>query len=221
MKKIILLLIPLLAIILNGCDDFPKDANGTLKKAENKVLRVGVAAYDSASKVSTDVIDDEVKLVNLFAEQIHSQVTWVKGSQTDIIELLHNFDLDIGIGGFTSPSPLEKEVAFTHPYQSDVLKIGGAPNEKLPGKIKGQRVWVTNLIAASFVKKEGGIPILTDTLVNNKGLIAANETQLIKIGAQVSNITLKKDEHVFAIPKGENALLMKLEKFLEEHGKSK
>lgn len=221
MTKTFLLTIPLFALLTMSCGDFPKDAKHTLKNAENKILRVGISGYDSASKVSTNVIDHEIELVNLFAKEIHAEVSWVKGSQTNVIELLHNFELDMAIGGYTSPSPLEKEVAFTQPYKSETVKIGSPPNETIPDKINGQKVWVDNLLAASYVKKKGGIPVLTDSLRNNKGLLATTEQALIKVGAQVSDITLKKQEHVFAVPKGENAFLMKLEKFINKHDKSR
>ena len=214
-------LILFLLAVISACKPFPKDANKTLEKAQKKVLKVGLSGYDSTANASRRSVDFEIDLVEGFAKEINAKIEWVKGPQSEIAHLLHYNYLHMAIGGYTSPSPFEKEVSFTKPYMLKAYKVGAAGNQAIPEDIKNKRVMVHCHMAAFYVQKEGGIPVLSDSLRAGNYLIAASEEDLKKIKVRLSEITLHEEKFVIAVPKGENAFLMRLEKFLDVHGKVK
>ena len=68
--------------------------------------------------------------------------------------------------------------------------------------------------AAAFVREAGGNPVRVEDLSQVKGPVAAPAWQLEDLGFRVTEIELHRFHHVMAVPPGENAWLMDLERFL-------
>jgi polar amino acid transport system substrate-binding protein len=220
MKKFVFAFMPLL-VALNSCDQYPRDAKGTLNRVQGKVLKVGLSGYDSTANTSDRNVHLELHLIQSFAQQVHARVEWVRGPQSEIIKLLHNNHLDMAIGGYTSPSPFEKEVSFTKPYFTERVVIAVPSNQSAPESIKGKKVTVTNHMVASVVKKKGGIPEFLDSLSSGSNLTAAALENLSGSGLKPTALVLNEEKFVIAVPKGENAFLIKLEHFLDTYGQAK
>jgi polar amino acid transport system substrate-binding protein len=199
----------LLAVILlaYGCGEFPKDSSATLKGVRNDTLYAGIShniyfRQDSA-------------FVNHFAKKLNATVVWTYGDHHYLMGLLENNALDLAIGGFTVDSPYEKEAALSRPYRIKRFKAGH-PQKVTVKDIKGTRLRVTNKMMAAYVRKEGGIPVLTATLSDVLLPAIADEIELKEAGMYITDKELHKEEYVIAVKKGENAFLMEIEKFIHE-----
>lgn len=208
-------------LLCSSCRPFPRDPNNTLEEVKNKVLRVGLAHSDTSGRASSNPVSYEIKLVEEFARHLNARIEWVNGTQSDIIELLHHYQLHLAIGSYKKASPFKKDVAFSKPYLSEKIKVAAPVNSAVPQSIEGEKVLVSNHLAAYHVKEKGGIPVLVDSLMASTELVAASERDLTKLNVQHSGIVLHKQEFVIAAPKGENAFLIELEKFIDTYGKSK
>lgn len=104
----------------------PKDTDGSLARITDGVLRVGV----SENPPWTEVYDDgrvdgrEVDLVTGFAGAHAADVEWTPGAESELAMAMARGDLDVVVGGLTSDSPWEKEVALTRPYTEEVTPDG-------------------------------------------------------------------------------------------------
>jgi polar amino acid transport system substrate-binding protein len=206
-------------LLLSSCTSFPKDANNTLESVRGHVIRVGLSAYDSSEAASGRPATFEMYIINQFAREVNAKVQWVKGSQSEMIQLLEDQHLHLAIGGYKSPSPFEKVVSFSRPYLVAKIIVGAVGSAPLPETIKNKEVVVLNPVIGLYVKENGGKPVLKDTLTQGSYLIAGTEEELKKMHVQVSNIVLHEEKLIIALPKGENALLMQLEKCIDKYGR--
>ncbi len=208
-----------LTLFLGGCDRFPKDSRGTLEKVRNAILRVGLSSYDPAADASAEPVGNQINFVNQFAKELHAQVLWVRGSQEDITQLLSHYELHMAIGGYTPSSPFKKEVTLTKPYYKEKIMIAGF-GRPVPPKIREQQVLVNNRLVAFYVKQKGGIPVMTNNFeIQGNKLIAATEHALNKLDIQPDDKVLHELKYAVAVPMGENAFLIALEKFIDRYGK--
>lgn len=120
----VLLLVAVTAAACGG--PFPRDTDGSLNRLTGGTLRVGV----SENPPWTDVADDgevtgrEVDLVAGFAQAHDAEPEWTPGAESELVMAMKRGDLDVVIGGLTSDSPWEKEVALTRPYAEEVTPDG-------------------------------------------------------------------------------------------------
>jgi len=97
----------------------PRDADGTIERVQNGVLRVG-SAYNPPWVVAPDSIGGiEPRIVDGLARQLNASVRFVSGSETRLLESLHRRELSLVIGQFTDDSPWRGEGQFSKPYQED------------------------------------------------------------------------------------------------------
>lgn len=219
MRILFPVLVVTLVIFTGGCEGFPKDPNGTLEKARNNILKVGLTGYDAAADVPAEPVSGQITFVRQFAREINAKIRWVKGSQGDITELLSHHELHMAIGGFTPDSPFKNEITLSKPYFAEKIKIAGR-GRAVPGRIKNEQVIVKDYITAMYVREKGAIPVISSAFsAPGNVLIAARESELNKMGIQQDDRILHKLEYVVAIPMGENAFLIALEKFIDQYGK--
>ncbi|ARS34544.1 hypothetical protein CA264_03295 [Pontibacter actiniarum] len=206
-------------LLLVGCDNYPRDPEHTLENVKGHVLRVGVASngkWAQADGASPSGI--EVELVKGFAKELGAEIEWLPDAQSNILEKVEVHELDMAIGGFTKTSPWVKHLAFSQPHHTEKIKVGTLPSRTLPEEIEDLPVHVRrNSQAAVYVKKKEGQPVYVDQLQPGPYLVAATEEELQQLGLRVSDYTLHKEEYVVAIPKGENAFLMRLDKYIDKH----
>lgn len=121
--------VALLALILvvAGCGtSFPEDTDGSLDRITGGALRVGVSENPPWTEVADDggVTGREVDLVAAFAREQDATLEWTPGAESELITAMARGDLDVVVGGLTSDSPWEKEVALTRPYAVEVTPEG-------------------------------------------------------------------------------------------------
>lgn len=117
----------LLAALIAGCGGpFPRDTDGSLDRITGGVLRVGVSENPPWTQVYDDgrVAGREVDLLAGFAARHDADVEWTPGAESELVGAMVRGDLDVIVGGLTSDSPWESEVALTRPYADEVTPDG-------------------------------------------------------------------------------------------------
>ena len=114
-----LLLVAAATVLLGGCQgDFPADPQGTLDRARDGVLRVGVSENPPWTDVAPDgtVGGSEVELFTDYAETIDAEVEWVPAGENTLAAMMGEGRLDVVVGGLASDVPWTSEIATTRPY---------------------------------------------------------------------------------------------------------
>lgn len=115
------------ALFLTACSiPFPRDTDGSLDRITGGALRVGVSENPPWTEVADDggVTGREVDLLAGFAQGQDATVEWTPGAESELIMAMARGDLDVVVGGLTSDSPWEMEVALTRPYAQEVTPDG-------------------------------------------------------------------------------------------------
>jgi ABC-type amino acid transport substrate-binding protein len=103
-------------LLLGGCD-LPKDPGGTLDRVRGGVLRIGVMENPPWVRLDGDAPEGiEPALIVAFAERLDARPEWVRRPGREPLAALEQGDLDIVIGGLTADSPWSDRVGFTRPY---------------------------------------------------------------------------------------------------------
>lgn len=151
-----LLLVAAATILLAGCQGgFPADPQGTLDRAREGVLRVGV----SENPPWTDVADDgavsgsEVELLTDYAETIDAEVEWVPAGENTLAAMMREGQLDVVVGGLASDVPWTSEIAATRPYTT-TTGPDGAEVKIVVGVQPGENALMTDI--ERFLAERGG-----------------------------------------------------------------
>ncbi len=209
-----------LLVILAGCDDlrFPRDPEGTLE-AVMATRTMTVAAVNHPPWVVSDgeaLSGAEISLVEDFAKELDVTIEWRRLSAFSALEGLEQGEVDLAIGGFTQSdvSP-HAGAAPTYAYFTSTLLVGAAPDAAIPADLAGEEVRVPPyVIASQLVRDEGGVAVEDTGPGAATGLVASPHWQLEERGLVPTKIELRRDKHVIAVPQGENAWIMRLERFL-------
>lgn len=163
----------------------------------------------------------EPELVRRFAESLGAEIEWVEGTETDLVEAMRGYQLDLLIGGLTTNSLWQREVAITSPYLDTEVQFAVPPDTELPDDLAGVRVWVErNSEAAALLQQEEGdaIPVPFERLDEIDGPALLDTYHIEAIGYARTDRIQRDDEHAMAVPMGENAFMVELERFLLERG---
>jgi polar amino acid transport system substrate-binding protein len=211
----------LTALLLTACG-IPRDTEGTLERVQGATVRVGITENPPWTELSDgSPAGVEVDLMEAFAETLPAQVEWFDGSQADLLSALEKRELDVVVGGFTADDPWAQMVTFTQPYAEISTLIGAPPGQRAPEEIDGVRVATERgHETAALVEETGGIPVEVDGLSAARGLVAAEEWELEALGMVPTEVELHRAQHVLAVPLGENAWLVRLERFLSARAAS-
>ncbi len=197
--------------------DIPRDPETTLERVRGETLRAGIAINGPWTQLSGSPSGVEVDLVEEFARQLDAEVTWVEGSEQELMAALEGFELDLVVGGLTVDSPWSANVALTRPYYASKLVIGIPEANEVPNDIAGVPVAAEiGTEAAELVEKTDADLIRVDDLVGLPIAAAVDTWLLDDLDLQDSGIVLKESGHVMAVPSGENSWLTKLERFLAQ-----
>jgi polar amino acid transport system substrate-binding protein len=178
-------------------------------------MRVGVIEQPPfASLANGKPSGVETQMVRALAEQMHSNVIWVPGSAPDLLDAVANDQLEIVIGGVSASTPWIKRVAITNGFYTDRLVVAAPPGAGTLRNLDNRRVAVKiGDAAAAYVRDQGGTPVFVRSLDQATGLVAAPEWQLPRLHRSSSGIVLRKLDHVWALPRGENGWLVQVEQF--------
>lgn len=210
----------LAAIAAAGCDT-PRDPEGTLERATGGTIRVGVSANEPwVALGGGDPSGVEVELVRRFAADLDAEIEWVHGTVDDLAGAMHVREVDLTIAGLASTSGIATEAALTHPYVTTQVVVG-IPEGKSLDDVAGVEVAVERgSHAAGVLEKTDAIPIPVDDVADAEPPVAVEDYLLDDLGLHDSGLTLIETDHVMAVPHGENAWLVTLERFLLDHART-
>src|SRR5687767_10926216 len=207
-----LAILAICSVFAGGCT-IPDDSDGTYEHIRGGVLRVGVTEHEPwVSLRQPEPSGVEVGLIRELAAQLDARVDYTSGSEEELVEALHERDLDVVIGGITDKTRWKKDAAPTKPYLTTHMVVGMPPGEDLRD---GQRVaYEAGTVAGSLVDKNtDGVPYEVDSLRGVKGPAAIDEWLLDDLGLE-REASLVANEHVMLVAPGENRWLVTLERFL-------
>lgn len=113
-------LVALVPSAVTACGTMPHDADGTLDRARDGVLVVGVSEHRPWTHVDDEgrVTGSEADLITSFAESIDATVDWAPAPESVLATKVKDDEVDVVIGGLTATSPWSSFMALTRPYQT-------------------------------------------------------------------------------------------------------
>lgn len=116
--------------LLTGCGSIPADSDGTLDRARDGTLAVGVSEHPPWTSVGADgeVTGTEADLITGFAESIGAEVEWHAGPESVLAGVMKEGGLDVVIGGLTSEAPWSDKMALTRSYAAVPTASGQMQN---------------------------------------------------------------------------------------------
>ncbi len=217
MRAAVCIALAVVAVAAGACR-IPEDPDGTLDRAEGGVMRVGVTESDPWVELERGAPTGgvEVRLVRRFARDLDARVEWVDGSEEQLVDALKEGSLDLVIGGLTSKSRWKKDAAFTRPYVETRTVVGVPAGSSLPDDLDGVTVAAelgTEAEALVDAKTDADVRPVHDLGEAGGEPAAAHDYVLDDLGL-AAGTELKEDKHVMAARLGENAFLVRLERFL-------
>jgi polar amino acid transport system substrate-binding protein len=215
-----LLVAVLAALLLTGCG-IPRDPESTLDRVRGGTLRVGITESEPWTRLEAGQPGGvEVELVRRFATELGARVEWVDGSEADLIAALEVRELDLVVGGLTADTPWQTKAAITRSYATTRMVVAVPASQPVPDDIAGLRVAVElgSDAAGILEDKTDAIPVRVPDVTQVKGsAVAVDEWLLDNLDLRDTGVHLRKVKHVMATPLGENAFLVRLERFLIAH----
>jgi polar amino acid transport system substrate-binding protein len=198
---------------------YPRDPDGTLNRVEGGVMRVGVAEADPWVVMNGDEPSGgaEVELALRFARDLGARIEWVQGSEEELVNATKEGQVDLILAGLTNESRWKKHVAITRPYVETRTVVGAPAGRSYPDDFEGVPVAVE-----LGSEEEGLLEQRTDAQVvpvadlGSRGgePAAVNDYLLDDLELTDSGTELDSSKHVMAVKLGENAFLVRLERFL-------
>lgn len=151
-----LLLVAAATALLGGCQGgFPADPQGTLDRARDGVLRVGVSENPPWTDVAPDgtVGGSEVELLTDYAQTIDAEVEWVPAGENTLAAMMREGQLDVVVGGLASDVPWTSEIATTRHYTT-TTGPDGAEVKIVVGVQPGENALMTDI--ERFLAERGG-----------------------------------------------------------------
>ena len=210
----------LIAAVLTGGCRIPDDPDGTLARAEGGVMRVGVMEADPWAELGPDGQPTggvEVALVRRFAGEIGARIAWVDGGEEELVNAMKEGSLDLLIGGLTDKSRWEKDVALTRPYLDTRSVVGLPAGRSASDELDGVPVVAelgTEEEALLGRKTSAEVSPVTDLAEARERPAAVPDYLLDDLRLRETDVELKRENHVMAARRGENAFLVRLERFL-------
>lgn len=203
-----------LTLLMGACDDYPKDPKNTLQRVSGGTVRAGaIAAEPWVIWQPEGPAGVEVELVERLARTLDARVTWYRGTEHEVIDALKHRQLDIVVGGLTKSSPRSSVVGFTRPYlKTDVVIVG--PSADAVADIEGRDVTAQpGTVIAAYVQSEGGNPV--PETAEAAPALAARRSWRVDRGEALMR-SLRTEQHVVAVPPGENAWLITVDRFFKD-----
>jgi polar amino acid transport system substrate-binding protein len=203
--------IPLSGLPGAGCD-LPRDPEGTLQRAIGGELRVGLSPREPWTRLEGEAAGGfEADLVAEFARELGAKIVYFAGSESELLSALERYELDLVIGGLTQSSPWRDRVGISRPYVVSKLVLAVPPGLPCPSSLSSLEVTVQpGTEAAGLVRRENGVPT-SDASPHRPA--AGYEWELEPRGFTTCRV-LDRQKRVIAAAPGENAFILRLDKFL-------
>lgn len=105
-----------MAFVVIGCA-IPRDPEGTYERVQGGTMRAGLTENEPWTRlVEGQPAGIEVDLLVGFAEQLDAEIDWTQGSEAELLERLHQGELDVVAAGLKKSTPWAKQVGLTRPY---------------------------------------------------------------------------------------------------------
>ena len=204
----------LLLIFVAACG-LPHDPESTLDRVSGGTLRVGISEHEPWTVIGPSGPSGvEVALVELFAEDIDARIEWVDGEVEELAAALKVREIDLLIAGLNARSKISSEAALTHPYLTTQLVVATPPEMDFED-VAGVEVSVeANTEGAGLLEKTDAVPVRVDDVTEVDGPVVIDNYLLDDFGLEDTGLRLSETDHVMAVPHGENAWLVRLERFL-------
>jgi polar amino acid transport system substrate-binding protein len=201
--------------LLTGCG-VPRDPEGTLDRVRDGALRVGLTESEPWTRLENGRRSGvEVRLLERLATELGARIEWTQGAEADLIAALEVRELDLVVGGLTADSPWQAQAALTRPYLTTRTVVATPASQPAPDDIAGLRVAVASgEDAAGLLDKTDAVPVRVDDVAAAAGPVVVDDWLLDDLRLRDTGVHLRKSEHVMAVPLGENAWLVWLERFL-------
>ena len=205
------------AALLLACG-IPRDPEGTLQRVKSGRMRVGIIERPPwATLEGGKPAGVEVDLVEGFARSLDAKIDWFPGSEAELFTALEKQELDLVIGGFTDDDPWAQKVTFTQPYAVIEVVVAAPPGRAPPSDLSGLQVAArSGTEVPRLVEEAGGIAVRVPDLSKWNGLVAGEKWEVRALGLVPGSLVLDESRPAMAVPLGENAWLVRLERHLSE-----
>lgn len=201
-----------------GCG-IPRDPESTLEMVTGGTMRVGVTENEPWVVLSgAEPSGVEVEIARLFAEELDAEIEWIEGSEGSIAHAIEMRTIDLAIGGFTSTNMWSSKITWTHPYLTTQVVVAVPPDHPVDEDITGLKVAVEKGTgAAGVLEKTDADVVLVDDVTEVDGPRAVESYLVDDLELDDTGVRLEESDQVMGVPHGENAWLVKLERFLLTH----
>lgn len=207
------------ALLLTGCDDFPKDAVGTLDRVRaSQVVKVGAVHNPPWVVVSDGQVGGvEPALAARWASELGVRIEFVPGPEEELVNALYERELDVLLAGFKRQTPHSSKLALSQPYLTTRTFLAVAPGQTPPAEWEGHRVAVAQdrLALVGRIREMDAVPVPPDG-TDPPPAMAGYEFEIRERGFETVGRELQTEERVMAVVPGESALLLSLDVFLNE-----
>jgi polar amino acid transport system substrate-binding protein len=196
---------------LSACQ-FPRDPDGTLDRAAGGTIRVGVgqrmpwAGWDGDRPVGA-----EVELVADLANRLHARIQWSRGSAEELLEALQKRALDIVAAGLDDRSAWKTKVSFTRFFFRTRTVLAVAPGVPAPHRLHDTTVAAEPDGAEAALLREHGAHVVPEDRHDVPRLV---EDWQLGPELRPTGVKLEDAKHVLALPLGENAWLLRINRML-------
>jgi polar amino acid transport system substrate-binding protein len=201
--------------VLSACG-IPRDAEGTLERVQGGRMRVGITERPPWTELDgAEPAGVEVELVEGFARSLDAEIEWFIGSEAELLTALEKRELDLVIGGFTEDDAWAEILTFTQSYAMIQVTVGAPSGVPPPTDLEGLRVAArAGTEVPRLLQEAGAIPVRLHDLSAARGLVAAEDWEIRALGLTPGSVVLDESRHAMAVPAGENAWLVRLERYL-------
>lgn len=160
----------------------------------------------------------EVEAVKAFAEEVDAEIEFYEGATEELAAAVHVHELDLLIAGLSATSKLSSEVTLTHPYVTTQVVVAVPPASDVTEDITGVEVSVERgTEEAGVLAKTDAVVVRVDDVTTASGAVAIHDYLLNDLDLRDTGVRLIETDHVMGTAHGENAWLVRLERFLLEN----
>ncbi|WP_404375038.1 transporter substrate-binding domain-containing protein [Vreelandella aquamarina] len=208
---------------LAGCR-YPNNVERDMETIEGGTLYIGVTENPPwIIQQGQQPQGLEADLLHAFAETLNASIEWYWGSENELLQALKHHQLDIVAGGLTSNTRISQLAATTRPFFTTQHALGfkadNAQTQRTsPPPLQQSDVALPRVNRIyQAVEELGANPVISAHPEHTQGWVAGPTWWLDAHGFTVTSHVLSADEHVMALPKGENALMLALQRHLHRY----
>ncbi|MEV6596162.1 transporter substrate-binding domain-containing protein [Actinoplanes sp. NPDC051346] len=209
-------LLVVVVLLVGGCG-WPRDTGTTLADVRDGVLRVGVTESPpwAWAPDQGDPQGAEVWLVQRLAQRLGARIEWYPGSETALMPALKDRVLDLVVGGLDAQSPWIEHASLTRPYVTTRTFIAVPPGVAVPDDLSGVRIAVpAGTAEVAALTSEDADVVAVPEVTGSEGLPVVVGEWRLGDKLRASEHELAKQDHVWAVPPGENGWQVQVEHFL-------